>query len=143
MAEKDLKPARMALVASTMPYLLPFRKIYVLLFRDHNNERKPQMRDFQGKVAVITGGSNGIGYAIAEQSLKEGMKVVIASFGTDSLAKAEARLRLLYPDAQLLTVRTDVSKATEVEELAGGSLLLIYLPGLPGLPGPTPERWRD
>jgi NAD(P)-dependent dehydrogenase (short-subunit alcohol dehydrogenase family) len=80
------------------------------------------MRDFKGKVAVITGGSHGIGYALAEQSLKEGMKVVIASVGTDSLAQAEARLLALYPAAQLLTVRTDVAKAAEVAELARRTL---------------------
>jgi NAD(P)-dependent dehydrogenase (short-subunit alcohol dehydrogenase family) len=80
------------------------------------------MRDFKGKVAVITGGSHGIGYALAEQCLQEGMKVVIASIGTDSLAQAEARLLALYPQAQLLTVQTDVAKAAEVAELARQTL---------------------
>lgn len=80
------------------------------------------MRDFQGKVAVITGGSNGIGYAIAEKCLKEGMKVVIASIGKDTLALAETRFRTAYPKAQLLAVRTDVAKAAEVEELARRTL---------------------
>jgi NAD(P)-dependent dehydrogenase (short-subunit alcohol dehydrogenase family) len=80
------------------------------------------MQDFQGKVAVITGGSTGIGYGIAEKCLKKGMKVVIASIGEDTAARAEARLKELYPEAHLLGVRTDVSKAVEVEELARRAL---------------------
>jgi NAD(P)-dependent dehydrogenase (short-subunit alcohol dehydrogenase family) len=80
------------------------------------------MREFQGKVAVITGGSNGIGYALAERCLKEGMKVVIASVGENTAAQAETRLRDLYPEAQLFGVRTDVSNPAEVEELARQTL---------------------
>ncbi len=76
------------------------------------------MQDFQGKVAVITGGSNGIGYSLAERCVKEGMKVVIASPNLESLSRAESQLKALDSQAQILSVKTDVSKAAEVEELA-------------------------
>lgn len=37
------------------------------------------MRNIEGKIALVTGGSQGYGKAIAEQLVKEGMKVIIAA----------------------------------------------------------------
>ena len=36
------------------------------------------MQDFEGKVAVITGGASGMGRAFADRFAREGMKVVLA-----------------------------------------------------------------
>ncbi len=36
------------------------------------------MRDFEGKVAVVTGAASGMGRAFAERFAQEGMKVVLA-----------------------------------------------------------------
>ena len=45
-----------------------------------------------GKVAIVTGGSKGIGYSIAERFLKEGAKVIICSRNKSELSKAAANL---------------------------------------------------
>ena len=74
------------------------------------------MKDFQDKVAVVTGAASGIGRALAEKSAQEGMKVVLADVEESALKQAEEELKA--SGAQVLAVRTDVSQADEVEVLA-------------------------
>ena len=47
----------------------------------------------QNKVAVITGGSRGLGYAIAETYARAGAKVVIASRSARSVDEAVRKLK--------------------------------------------------
>src|SRR5439155_2547858 len=74
------------------------------------------MDSFQGKVAVVTGGASGIGWALAEAFAAEGAKVVLADVEADQLAQAERKLRA--QGAEAIAVRTDVSQAADVEALA-------------------------
>lgn len=74
------------------------------------------MKEFAGKVAVITGAASGIGRALAEHCAQEGMKVVLADVETDALLKAEAELSAL--GTTVLSVLTDVSQAKSVANLA-------------------------
>lgn len=50
------------------------------------------MKDLAGKVAVVTGGASGIGYAMAERFLAEGMSVMIADVEEPALKEAVASL---------------------------------------------------
>ncbi len=50
------------------------------------------MASFQDKTAVISGGAEGIGLAIARALGKRGMNIVIADINAEQLAKAEAEL---------------------------------------------------
>jgi NAD(P)-dependent dehydrogenase (short-subunit alcohol dehydrogenase family) len=77
---------------------------------------KSNMKDFQDKVAVVTGAASGIGRALADKSAALGMKVVLADVEESALKQAEAELKA--SGAQVLAVRTDVSQADEVEALA-------------------------
>lgn len=63
--------------------------------------------DFTGKVAVVTGGGTGIGYATALQMARLGASVVIASRGAEELEAAAARIREAS-GKPCLTVPTDV-----------------------------------
>ena len=60
------------------------------------------MKDFKDKVAVITGAGSGIGYALVEHCIKEGMKVVLADISKRGLKNAEKILNLVNPEAVLL-----------------------------------------
>jgi NAD(P)-dependent dehydrogenase (short-subunit alcohol dehydrogenase family) len=74
------------------------------------------MKEFQDRVAVVTGAGSGIGRAMAEKFAAEGMKVVLADVQEDALAAVESEL--LGRDARVIAVRTDVSKGEHVEALA-------------------------
>jgi NAD(P)-dependent dehydrogenase (short-subunit alcohol dehydrogenase family) len=78
------------------------------------------VKEFQEKVAVITGGASGIGYAIVERCVKEGMKVVVADIENGALIQTEKALK--SRGANILGVQTDVSKAKDVEALAQKTL---------------------
>jgi NAD(P)-dependent dehydrogenase (short-subunit alcohol dehydrogenase family) len=78
------------------------------------------MKEFKGKVAVITGAASGIGRAIAERCAREGMQVVLADVEDKALAQAEEEISAA--GATVLAVLTDVSKADAVEALARKTL---------------------
>jgi NAD(P)-dependent dehydrogenase (short-subunit alcohol dehydrogenase family) len=74
------------------------------------------MREFAGKVAVVTGAASGIGRALAERFAAEGMKVVLADVEPAALDAAAAGLQGKAP--ALLAVRVDVARPEDVERLA-------------------------
>src|SRR5512146_2721088 len=78
------------------------------------------MRDFVGKVAVVTGAASGIGLGMAMRFAQEGMKVVLADVEQPALEAAVTRLRQQEHD--VLGVVTDVSSAVSVEALAQKTL---------------------
>ena len=46
----------------------------------------------EGKIAIVTGGSKGIGYGIAERFTNEGAKVIICSRNESELSEAASKL---------------------------------------------------
>jgi NAD(P)-dependent dehydrogenase (short-subunit alcohol dehydrogenase family) len=106
------------------------------------------MREFRGKVAVITGGASGIGRAIAKRCVREGMKVVLADMDEAHLAAAEAELK--GAGGSVVAVRTNVSKRVEVEALArqafdafGQVHLLFNNAGVAAGGAPWEATWND
>jgi len=74
------------------------------------------MKEFKDKVALITGGASGIGFALADRFASVGMKIVLADIEQGALETAERTLK--DKGAPVLSVQTDVSKADDVERLA-------------------------
>ncbi len=102
------------------------------------------MKEFKGKVAVVTGAASGIGRAMAERFAAEGMKVVLADIEQEALAQAEAKMKAA--GATVLAVRTDVSSASGVQALAGRTIdafgavhILCNNAGVPPVVGPSWE----
>ncbi|MEI7970224.1 MAG: SDR family oxidoreductase [Betaproteobacteria bacterium] len=73
------------------------------------------MRDFQAKVAVITGGASGLGLAMARRFAREGMRLVLADVEAPALDRAVAEFTTA--GVPVLGVRCDVSRAEDVDAL--------------------------
>jgi NAD(P)-dependent dehydrogenase (short-subunit alcohol dehydrogenase family) len=78
------------------------------------------MKDFRGKVAVVTGAASGLGLAMAKRFAREGMKIALAD--VDEAALREATKEISALGASAIAVRTDVSKGDEVERLSHKTL---------------------
>ena len=57
------------------------------------------MKQLDAKVAFVTGGAQGIGYAIAERFLLEGAKILVADIDEEAAARAVKNLRESYGKA--------------------------------------------
>ena len=78
------------------------------------------MQDLAGKVAVVTGGGGGIGRALGERFLAEGMRVVLADIDEPLLDATIAELGTRHDD--VIGVVTDVSLPGSVEQLRDATL---------------------
>src|SRR6195256_6660969 len=67
-----------------------------------------------GQAAVVTGGAQGLGFAIAERFIAEGARVVL---GDLDLGATEASAKQLGGQDVALAVRCDVTQADEVDAL--------------------------
>ena len=106
--------------------------------------------DLNGRVAVITGGAQGIGYAAAERMLKSGASVVLWDIDADRLAQAETALSTLGKvkgQVVELTVEADIEAATkDAMALHGRIDILVNNAGITGGNAATweldPAVWR-
>lgn len=69
------------------------------------------MKEFKDKVLVVTGGSRGIGKAIAVEGAKRGMKIVLNDIDGDQLAKTAQKSKTWAWNASVST-RTSLSMKT-------------------------------
>ena len=68
------------------------------------------------KVAIITGGSRGIGFATADRFLQEGAKVIITASTEENAKKSAARLKELHPDSVVDGISPNLSSLESVRE---------------------------
>ena len=79
----------------------------------------------KNKVAIVTGGSRGIGYATVEAFLREGATVILTASSEGSAAKAVAGLKEKYPEVVIEGISPDLTSLASVQE-AFGEVLKKY-----------------
>jgi NAD(P)-dependent dehydrogenase (short-subunit alcohol dehydrogenase family) len=78
------------------------------------------MKDFRGKVAVVTGAASGLGREFANTAANLGMKLVLADVQARALEHATEEL--LGQGVEVLSMVCDVSKGSHVQELADSAI---------------------
>ncbi len=78
------------------------------------------MESWREKVVLVTGGSSGLGLAIARCFSSAGARVVIAARTAETLEQAAASLR--QQGGEVLAVPADIRQQSEVESLIGKSV---------------------
>jgi NAD(P)-dependent dehydrogenase (short-subunit alcohol dehydrogenase family) len=85
-----------------------------------HKKEKIIMSEFSGKVALVTGGTSGIGRATAVAFAREGAKVVVAGRRT---TEGEETVRLVRKEGgEAIFVQTDVAQDSQVKNLVGRTL---------------------
>ncbi len=74
------------------------------------------------KTAIITGGSRGIGYAIAEAFIQEGARVAVCGSRIASAETAAEKLHASYPDAEILPLGVNVADSASVAAMVDAVL---------------------
>lgn len=101
------------------------------------------MKDFTGKVAVVTGGASGIGRSLVKELLAAGAKVVIGDVEQKAL---DVVLAEFSGSGEVMGVVTDVSKAESCEALAAkvyathGACHLLF--NNAGVAAPSANVWE-
>jgi 3-oxoacyl-[acyl-carrier protein] reductase len=106
--------------------------------------------DLNGRVAIITGGAQGIGYAVAERMLRSGASVVLWDIDAALLARAREALAWLGTVGSAVVELTDeaaVADATAQAARDHGRIdILVNNAGITGGNGVTwelaPDVWR-
>lgn len=86
--------------------------------------RAGEVREFEGKVAVVTGGASGIGFALARALGREKMRVMLADIEVDALNTAVAELKTEGIDAR--GVECDVADRASVQRAAAETLAAFH-----------------
>jgi len=76
--------------------------------------------ELAGKVAIVTGGASGIGFATAKAFLDKGAKVVIGDYNEEGGQQAEQQLK--QGEAEVAFINVDVANEESVEQMVAATV---------------------
>lgn len=79
------------------------------------------MNQLDGKVAIVTGGATGIGLAISEMLLQQGVSVVLSSRTTERLMEKVTAFESQFP-GKIMAIAADVRDKKQVNQVVAGTL---------------------
>jgi len=82
--------------------------------------QQPNVQDFKDKVAVVTGGSRGVGFATARELAARGAKVVISARGEERLKDSERKLK--EQGAEVIALAGDVGRWEHARDLVRAAI---------------------
>ena len=82
------------------------------------------MKQFEGRVAVVTGAASGLGREFANTAASLGMKLVLADVDAKGLERATEEVQA--GGAEVISMVVDVSKREHVEELADAAMIRFH-----------------
>lgn len=80
----------------------------------------------KGKKVLVTGGSSGIGYAIAKKCVDEGARVVITGRNAEALKSASEKIGALSLIWDVSLVQIAEAKLLEAKHICGGDIDIIF-----------------
>ena len=109
--------------------------------------------DLSNRVAIVTGGARGIGYAVAQRFLQSGANVALWDQDAERLATSQEALRKEYPHRRVEALALDLTDDQAVQKAAddvatqlGRIDILVNNAGITGGNGPAweldPAMWR-
>ncbi len=84
------------------------------LLEEAKLSRMPKAKPLQGRVALVTGGANGIGAAIAQKLLSEGACVTLADIDTKALEETSTQFAKLFGKDNVFVVHMDVTSEAAI-----------------------------
>ncbi len=97
------------------------------------------MSNLTDKIAIVTGGNSGIGYATAKELISQGVKVLITGRRTAAIEQAASALGAIPFTADQANLQDIVSFRNKVEKQFGKIDILFINAGITGVQAPIAE----
>lgn len=133
-------------------YKLSYKGRNNLGFNRLGNNKQNPMQTLTGKTALITGGSKGIGYGIAEALIQQEMRVAVTSRNLEAAETAASQLQALGK-GEVLALQSDVRNledqqrsVKQITDKWGQLDVLVANAGIghfASIEDLTPEQWQE